>query len=182
MCVQVIQFLRMFLFYVSESIKFYFCLLNVIIKYKAWRFLPIEPTPYVNDTSFFLKNNKNSFRQLTETFSTSSQYSCLGTDYEKNEFAGVGVLKIRSSRPKVFCKKGVLRNFCKFRGKHLCQSLSFNKVTGLRPATLLKKRLWHRCFPVNFAKFLRSPFFIEHLWWLLLVKMAVYGMKFVLIS
>ena len=110
-CVQVIQFLRMFLFYVSESIKFYFCLLNVIIKYKAWRFLPIEPTPYVNDTSFFLKNNKNSFRQLTETFSTSSQYSCLGTDYEKNEFAGVGVLKIRSSRPKVFCKKGVLRNF-----------------------------------------------------------------------
>ena len=30
--------------------------------------------------------------------------------------------------------------------------------TGLRPATLLKKRLWHRCFPVNFAKFLRTPF------------------------
>ena len=25
-------------------------------------------------------------------------------------------------------------------------------------ATLLKKRLWHRCFPVNFAKFLRAPF------------------------
>ena len=25
-------------------------------------------------------------------------------------------------------------------------------------ATLLKKRLWHRCFPVNFAKFLRTPF------------------------
>ena len=24
----------------------------------------------------------------------------------------------------------------------------FNKVAGLRPATLLKKRLWHRCFPV----------------------------------
>ena len=29
---------------------------------------------------------------------------------------------------------------------------------GLRPATLLKKRLWHRCFPVNFVKFLRTPF------------------------
>ena len=28
----------------------------------------------------------------------------------------------------------------------------------LRPATLLKKRLWHRCFPVNLAKFLRTPF------------------------
>ena len=33
--------------------------------------------------------------------------------------------------------------------------------------TLLKKRLWYRCFPVNFAKFLRTPFFTEHLWWLL---------------
>ena len=39
---------------------------------------------------------------------------------------------------------------------------------GLRPATLLKKRLWHRCFPVNFAKFLRTPFSTEHLRWLLL--------------
>ena len=25
-------------------------------------------------------------------------------------------------------------------------------------ASLLKKRLWHKCFPVNFAKFLRTPF------------------------
>ena len=33
---------------------------------------------------------------------------------------------------------------------------------------LLKKRLWRRCFPVNFAKFLRTPVFTEGLWWLLL--------------
>ena len=32
---------------------------------------------------------------------------------------------------------------------------------------LLKKRLWHRCFRVNFVKFLRKPFLTEHLWWLL---------------
>ena len=31
-----------------------------------------------------------------------------------------------------------------------------------------KKRLWHRCFPVNFMKFPRTSFFIEHLWWLFL--------------
>ena len=37
-----------------------------------------------------------------------------------------------------------------------------------RPATLLKKRLWSRCFPVSFVKFLRTPFLTEHLWWLLL--------------
>ena len=61
-------------------------------------------------------------------------------------------------------KKGVLRNFTKFTGKQLCQSLFFCKVVGLWPGTLLKKRLWHRCFPVNFAKFTRTPFLAEHLW------------------
>ena len=34
--------------------------------------------------------------------------------------------------------------------------------------TLLKKRLWHRCSPVNFAKFPRTPFIIEYPWWRLL--------------
>ena len=36
----------------------------------------------------------------------------------------------------VFYKKSVLKNFTKFTGKHLCHSLT----------TLLKKRLWHRCY------------------------------------
>ena len=63
---------------------------------------------------------------------------------------------IRSSCPEVFCKKGVLSNFAKFTGKNLCQSLFFNKVAGLRSATSLKKRLWHRYSPVNFAKFYRT--------------------------
>ena len=41
--------------------------------------------------------------------------------------------------PKVFCKKGVLRNFAKFTGKHLCQSLFFNKVAGMRLLLHAKK-------------------------------------------
>ena len=52
---------------------------------------------------------------------------------------------------------GVLRNFAKLTGKHLCQGLFFNNVAGMRPATLLKKKLWHRCFLVNLAKFPRTP-------------------------
>ena len=74
----------------------------------------------------------------------------------------------RSSHPDVFCEKSSFRSFTKCTGKLLCQSLFFNKNADLRPATLLKNRLWHRCFPVNFAKFLRRPFITEHLWWLLL--------------
>ena len=54
----------------------------------------------------------------------------------------------KSSRTEMFCKKSILTE------KHLCQSLFFNKTVRLRPATLLKKRLWHRCFPVNFKKLL----------------------------
>ena len=55
--------------------------------------------------------------------------------------------------------------------ENTCARVSFfNKVAGLKPATLLKKRLWHRCFPMNAVKFLRTPFHIEHLWWLLLKR------------
>ena len=46
-------------------------------------------------------------------------------------------------------------------GKHLYQSLFFNKAS-----TLLKKRRWHRCFSGNFAKFLRTPFLPVHPRWL----------------
>ena len=72
--------------------------------------------------------------------------------------------KSRSSRSEVFCKKGVREKFTKFTAKHLRQSLFFNKAAGLSGETLLKKRPWHRCFPVNVVKFLKTPFFIEHLW------------------
>ena len=70
--------------------------------------------------------------------------------------------KYRSSRLEVLWRKGVLRNFQKFTGKHLCQILIFDKVAGLR------KRFWYRCFPVSFLKFLKTPSIIEQLPWLLL--------------
>ena len=36
-------------------------------------------------------------------------------------------------------------------------SQNLQENTWPRPATLLKKRLWHKCFPVTFIKFLRTP-------------------------
>ena len=73
----------------------------------------------------------------------------------------VGVLTtflMQKQTPEVFYKKGALTNFAKFIGKRLCQSFFFNEVTGLRLATLSKMELWHRCFPVNFAKFVKASF------------------------
>ena len=66
--------------------------------------------------------------------------------------------KNRSSHQRIYMKEGVLRNFTKFSGKHLCQCLFFNKQyigTGLN---FIKKETLHWCFLVNFAKFQRTPF------------------------
>ena len=58
------------------------------------------------------------------------------------------MLDFRSSHQWSSIKKGVLKVFGKFTGKHLCQSLLLNKVVGHR----------HSCFLVNFEKILRTPF------------------------
>ena len=47
--------------------------------------------------------------------------------------------RVRSSHQRCTLKSDVLKNFAKFRGKHLSQSLFFHKVAALRPATLLKR-------------------------------------------
>ena len=33
----------------------------------------------------------------------------------------------------------------------------YNKVSDLHQATLMYKRIRHKCFPMNFAKILRAP-------------------------
>ena len=60
------------------------------------------------------------------------------------------------------------------------QKTGFRSSHCLRHATLWKKRLCHRCFPVNFAKFLRTPFFTEHLRWLLLKKVICWYRKLII--
>ena len=60
----------------------------------------------------------------------------------------------QKQQSEVLYNKGFLKNFVNFTGKHPCQSLFWNKFI----TTLLKKRLWHRCFSVKFANFLRTSF------------------------
>ena len=81
---------------------------------------------------------------------------CIFTKLKVNEYRSGAMpwfwktLILSSSHQRCSLRKGVLRNFERFTGKQLCQSLFFNKVAGLR--------LWHRCFPVTFSKILRTPF------------------------
>ena len=65
----------------------------------------------------------------------------------------------RSSLPEMFCNKGVLRNFAKFTGKHLFQSLFFNKLARLRPVTFLKKESLAQVFSCKFREISKNTFF-----------------------
>ena len=73
---------------------------------------------------------------------------------------------LRSSRSQMFFKIGPVINFAIFKGNHMCWSLFLIKLQ----ATLLKKRLQNRYVPGNIAKFLRTAFLTDHLWWLLLIS------------
>ena len=79
----------------------------------------------------------------------------------------VGIMKrvkYRSSHQRCSVKKGVLRKFSKFTGKHLCQSHFLNKVTALRPEILLKKETLTQVFSCEFCIISKNTFFTEHLW------------------
>ena len=65
--------------------------------------------------------------------------------------------------PQVFSRKAVYENFAKFCKTPVPESLFYNQACHF-----IKKTLWHRCFPVNFAKFLTRPFFQNTAGWLLL--------------
>ena len=67
------------------------------------------------------------------------------------------VFTCRSCHRRCSVKIGVLGNFAKVTGKHLCQSLFFNKVAGLRSANLLKMSLWHR-FSCEFCEISKNTF------------------------
>ena len=100
-----------------------------------------------------LISRKNALIVVIYGLNLSFKMQFLRVSSSKNDrffLRGLSFSCCRSSHPRCSVKKGVLRNFTKFTGKQL--SLCFNnKVAGLSSATLLKKKLWYRCFPVNFA-------------------------------
>ena len=71
----------------------------------------------------------------------------------------LGSLRMRSQKqpPEVVYKKSVLRNFAKFTGKHLCQSLFFNKVEG-SACNAVKKESLVRGFSCEFCKISKNTF------------------------
>ena len=57
-------------------------------------------------------------------------------------------------------KKCVLRNFTKFKGKHLCQSVFFEKVAGLKN-TFSTEHLWTNAFLLRTVRILELESYAE---------------------
>ena len=84
--------------------------------------------------------------------------------------------------PEVFCKKGVLRNFASFTGRHLCQSLFFNKVAG-GACNFVKKETLAQMFSCEFCEISKYTFFLQNasggcFWKYLCWKVNTYSFHF----
>ena len=149
-------------------ISFFFLLLleEMKITFNNQELQYVWKTDFLNN---FAKNSQNYYRKMHGIFKVGLQNTACITSMSVFFTNLVNGLVInRSSHLRYSVKKVFLEISQNSQTNQLCLSLFFNKVAGLRPATLLKKRHGHRCFPVNFVKFIRTPFYIEHVWWLLL--------------
>ena len=113
-----------------------------------------------------LKLINHGIRLKTRTFFFiwPSLFSC-NTKVNLNYCVGV-----KEKWPKKSCRNQdteAVARMCPVKKVFLEMSQNSQENTCVR-ISLLKKRLWHRCFPMNFVTFLRTPFFTKHLWWLLL--------------
>ena len=94
--------------------------------------------------------------------------SCTNTHYDVTDLLNHGIVKntktwISLERNITVLQNKKILNLCLrwhvLISYHFLAEVTFNKLAGLRLATLSKKRIWHRwIFPVNFVKFLRTSF------------------------
>ena len=70
-------------------------------------------------------------------------------------------LNSRSSHQRCSIENAALKNFAMFTDKTPVLESPFNRLAGFKTCNLFKKRLRHRCFPVNIAKFLRTLILIK---------------------
>ena len=68
----------------------------------------------------------------------------------------------RINCPEVSCKKGVLKNFSKFTGKHLCQILVLKKLQSLA-CNFIKKEILTQAFSCEFCEISKNTFFYRNI-------------------
>ena len=74
------------------------------------------------------------------------------------------VVICKNSQQRCSVKEGVLRNFAKLPGKHLCQRLIFNKVAAqAKVFNFIKKESLAQVFSCEFCEISKNAFFIGDL-------------------
>ena len=102
--------------------------------------------------SLFIINKQSVLNLLISITRSVSVFVYFVASTEPSSIWFLSNYSLEKQPPKVFYKTKVLKNFAKF---------TENACVGVSLAcnvTILKKRLQHRCFPVNSTKFLRTPF------------------------
>ena len=117
-------------------------------------------------TSFYLSFSSFNDKKLGIQNTKHTKHKTLAHDDINDQFCDI--MK-RSSHRRCSIKRLFSKILQKLQEK-TCVGVSLfpNKIAGLSPVTLLTKKLRHKCFLVNFAKFLRTAFFKEQPLWLLL--------------
>ena len=129
----------------------------------------------VKDQSSFYKIRSLAIGTKTEALNwvTRKQLNILKTFLEHLEFYIAAWFNLKLEAVTRRCSvKEVLLEISQNSQENTCARVSF-----LKKKTLLKTRLWLRCFPANFEKSLRTPVLIEHPRWLLLLC-VVYQITF----
>ena len=130
-----------------------------------WLYLPLnnEPTAYSCHSAFWCFASCNRMQQQLKNLQNSQENTCAGVSTSQFNSQSMGRPdKRRNSHWRCSVKKGVLKNLVNFIGKHLVVAWNyegslFNKVAANQTCNFTKIRLQHRCFPVKFVKFLRTP-------------------------
>ena len=108
---------------------------------------------------------------------------------QENTCIGVFLIKLQTLKTATFLERDssetweIFKNSLFYWKYPVAASDSFRfpalkAVTQTYSVKKLCQRLWHRCFPVSFEKFLRTPFLTDYLRWLLLQPATLLKKRF----
>ena len=117
--------------------------------------------PYVNVDIRNARTHVKNGKTLYTDYEIKVQVSMVTIDNMKHESATIYMYFQKQSRPHVFCRKDVLRNFATLTRRHLRQSLFFNKkYCRHETCNFIKKETLAQVF---FCEIFKNTFFTEYL-------------------
>ena len=132
-----------------QSLNIIFCILEIMLIYAAWC------TNFAETHRLYILSNK-----------ITSKLLWLVQLHKSNRHPSFQVFVSEAVAQKCSIKKVFLEISQKLH-ENTCARVSFLIKLQSQVCSFINRETHHRCFRVNFAKFLRKAFFTEHLRWLL---------------